>query len=393
MLSTVAKIGRWIDSSEISIGRVYYASMDEVDVVIVGAGVVGLATARALALRGRETWVLEAESAFGTQTSSRNSEVIHAGIYYPRGSLKARLCVAGRDALYAYCEQHDVPHRRCGKLIVATSEAQLGELQKIRAAAKANGVELDVLSESETRAMEPAVRCVGALHSPATGIIDSHAYMLALLGEAERHGATLVCDSRVNDARIESDGVVLNVAGGPELRARLLINSAGLNAPELAGRIQGFPAEHIPRAYFAKGNYFTLAGRSPFSRLVYPVPEPGGLGVHLTLDLAGRARFGPDVQWVDHCDYAVDPKRGDRFYAAVRQYWPGLADGALEPAYSGMRPKISGPGEPSADFRIDGPATHGIISVINLFGIESPGLTASLAIAEVVAAAATESLR
>jgi L-2-hydroxyglutarate oxidase LhgO len=393
MLSTVAKIGRWIDSSEISIGRVYYASMDEVDVVIVGAGVVGLAIARALALRGRETWVLEAESAFGTQTSSRNSEVIHAGIYYPRGSLKARLCVAGRDALYAYCEQHDVPHRRCGKLIVATSESQLAELQKIRLAAKANGAELEVLSESEARAMEPALRCVGALHSPATGIIDSHGYMLALLGEAERHGAVLVCNSRVNDARIESDGIMLNVAGGSQLRARLLINSAGLNAPELAGRIQGFPAEHIPRAYFAKGNYFTLAGRSPFSRLMYPVPEPGGLGVHLTLDLAGRARFGPDVQWVDRCDYAVDPKRGERFYAAVRQYWPGLPDGALEPAYSGMRPKISGPGEPSADFRIDGPGKHGITSVINLFGIESPGLTASLAIAEVVAAAATESLR
>jgi L-2-hydroxyglutarate oxidase LhgO len=366
--------------------------MDEVDVVIVGAGVVGLAIARAISLTGRETWILEAEEAFGTQTSSRNSEVIHAGIYYPRGSLKARLCVGGRDKLYAYCEQHDVPHRRCGKLIVATTEAQLGELQKIRAAAKANGVELDVLSESEARAMEPALRCVGALYSPATGIIDSHGYMLALLGEAERHGATLVCGSRVNGARIQCDGVVLDVAGESELRARLLINCAGLCAPELAGRIQGFPAEHVPRAYFAKGNYFTLAGRSPFSRLVYPVPEPGGLGVHLTLDLAGRARFGPDVQWVDHCDYTVDPRRGDRFYAAVRQYWPALADGALEPAYAGMRPKISGPGEPSADFRIDVPAKHGVSSVINLFGIESPGLTASLAIAEVVAAAA-ESLR
>jgi L-2-hydroxyglutarate oxidase LhgO len=379
-----------METSEISIGRVYYAFMDEVDVVIVGAGVVGLAIARALALAGREPWILEAEDTFGTQTSSRNSEVIHAGIYYSRGSLKARLCVAGRDQLYEYCEQHGVPHKRCGKLIVATSEAQLGDLQKIRAAAKANGVELDVLSSTEACAMEPALECVGALHSPATGIIDSHAYMLTLLGEAERNGATLICDSRVKAARLDADGVVVSLEGGSELRAKLLVNCAGLNAPALAKSIQGFPAEHVPRAYFAKGNYFTLAGRSPFTRLVYPVPEPGGLGVHLTLDLAGRARFGPDVQWVDYPDYHVDPKRGDKFYGAVRHYWPDLPDGALEPAYAGMRPKISGPGEPNADFRIDGPEKHGVASVINLFGIESPGLTASLAIADLVQQKAEE---
>lgn len=359
--------------------------------VIAGAGVIGLAVARALAASGREVWVLEAADTFGTGTSSRNSEVIHAGIYYPRGSLKATLCVEGRDQLYEYCETHGVPHRRCGKLIVATSESQLAELERIQAAARANGVQLERLSAAEAQAMEPKLRCVGALHSPFTGIIDSHAYMLALLGDAEHHGATLVCQTRVIAGRLDSQGIVLSVEGqSGTLRARLLVNCAGLHAPELAARIEGFPAAHVPRAFFAKGNYFTLAGRAPFSRLVYPVPEPGGLGVHLTLDLAGRARFGPDVQWVERCDYDVDPKRAERFYAAVRQYWPGLADGALEPAYAGIRPKISAPGEPSADFRIDGPAAHGVPAVINLFGIESPGLTASLAIAARVAAMAAD---
>jgi L-2-hydroxyglutarate oxidase LhgO len=395
--------------------------MDETDVVIAGAGVVGLAIARALARRGREVLILEAADAFGTGTSSRNSEVIHAGIYYPQGSLKARLCVTGRDLLYAYCQEHGVPFRRCGKLIVATTEAQLADLDKIRAAAHANGVALNLLPGPEARAMEPELRCSGALLSPETGIIDSHAYMLSLLGEAEQHGATLVCNSPVIAARVEPDGITITTgdpteATGPSgsgtsagsgradvapampgtearapatsmrLRARLFINAAGLHAPHLARRIEGFPAAHIPAAYFAKGNYFTLAGRSPFSRLVYPIPEPGGLGVHLTLDLAGRARFGPDVQWVDTCnDYTVDPARSTRFYGAIRQYWPALADGALQPAYCGIRPKISAPGEPNADFRIDTAATHGIPSVINLFGIESPGLTASLAIADHVA--------
>jgi L-2-hydroxyglutarate oxidase LhgO len=361
--------------------------MDNVDIAIVGAGVVGLAVARALARAGREVLILEAADSFGTATSSRNSEVIHAGIYYPHGSLKARFCVAGRDRLYGFCEQHGVPHRRCGKLIAATSDGQLTELQKIRQAARANGVELELWEGGRAMALEPQLRCIAALHSPLTGIIDSHAYMLALLGDAENHGATLVCHSAVTGIRLEPTGIAVAINGDePVLRARALINSAGIDAPRIAGLMEGFPAEHVPRRYFAKGNYFTLSGRSPFSRLVYPVPEPGGLGVHLTLDLAGRARFGPDVQWVESCDYSVDPQRAARFYAAIRTYWPALTDGALQPAYAGIRPKISAPNEPAADFRIDGPQVHGVPGVVNLFGIESPGLTASLAIADHVAA-------
>jgi len=361
--------------------------MHDVDVVVAGAGVVGLAIARALAMAGRDVMVLEAADAFGTETSSRNSEVIHAGIYYPRGSLKARLCVEGREKLYTYCETHGVPYRKCGKLIVATSEPQLAELQKITAAAAANGVILNQLSAVQARVLEPELQCTGALFSPETGIVDSHALMLSLLGEAERHGASLVCHSKVSSARVEPDGIrVIVNEGQTDLSARMLINSGGLSAPGIAERIAGFPREHVRRGYLAKGNYFTLAGRSPFSRLVYPVPEPGGLGVHLTLDLAGRARFGPDVQWVESADYTVDPRRSERFYGEVRKYWPALADGALEPGYAGIRPKIAGPGEPNADFVIEGPSTHGVPCVVNLFGIESPGLTASLAIAERVLA-------
>lgn len=360
--------------------------MDNIDIVVIGAGVVGLAVARTLAMTGREVMILEAAESFGTGTSSRNSEVIHAGIYYPRGSLKARFCVAGRDRLYSFCEQHGVPHRRCGKLIVAASDGQLTALHQIQSAARGNGVELELWEGARAIALEPQLRCVGALHSPLTGIVDSHSYMLALLGEAESHGATLVCDSPVTGLHLEKDGVVLEINGEqPVLRARTLINSAGIHAPRIAASIEGFPAEHVPCAYFAKGNYFTLGGRSPFTRLVYPVPEPGGLGVHLTLDLAGRARFGPDVQWVDAPDYTVDPQRAQRFYAAIRTYWPALADGALQPAYAGIRPKISPPSAPAADFRIDGPEVHGVPGVVNLFGIESPGLTASLAIADEVA--------
>jgi L-2-hydroxyglutarate oxidase LhgO len=360
--------------------------MDNVDIVVVGAGVVGLAVARALAVAGREVLILEAAESFGTGASSRNSEVIHAGIYYPRGSLKARFCVAGRERLYAFCQQYGVAHRVCGKLIVAASDAQWAELQKIQADARANGVELELWEGARAIALEPQLRCVGALHSPRTGIIDSHSYMLALLGQAESHGATLVCESAVTGLHLEKDGIVLAINGEqPVLRARNLINSASIEAPRIAGLIEGFPAEHVPRAYFAKGNYFTLSGRSPFKRLVYPVPEPGGIGVHLTPDLAGRPRFGPDVQWVDAPDYGVDAQRAQKFYAAIRTYWPALAEGALQPAYAGIRPKICAPGAPAADFRIDGPEVHGVPGVVNLFGIESPGLTASLAIADHVA--------
>jgi L-2-hydroxyglutarate oxidase LhgO len=360
--------------------------MDNVDVVVVGAGVVGLAVARALASVGREVLILEAAAGIGTGASSRNSEVIHAGIYYPRGSLKARFCVAGRDRLYAFCEQHGVEHRRCGKLIVATSNSQLAELQKIQAAARANGVELELWEASRAIALEPQLRCVGALHSPVTGIIDSHSYMLTLLGQAEDRGATLSCGNRVTGLRLENDAVVIAINGeAPFLRARTLINSAGIDAPHLAQLIEGFPAERIPQPYLAKGNYFTLSARAPFKRLVYPIPEPGGLGVHLTLDLAGRARFGPDVQWIEERDYTVDPRRAEKFYAAIRTYWPALPEGSLQPDYAGIRPKISGPQAPAADFRIDGPEAHGGRSVVNLFGIESPGLTASLAIADHVA--------
>jgi L-2-hydroxyglutarate oxidase LhgO len=360
--------------------------MDNIDVVVIGAGVVGLAVAHALAGRGREVLILEAADHFGTETSSRNSEVIHAGIYYPRDSLKARTCVHGRGLLYDFCEQYGIPYRRCGKLIVATSEAQLTELEKIKKGALANGVPLDLFTRAQALALEPQLACEGALYSAATGIIDSHAYMLALLGQAESHGATLVTESRVTRLHLERGGFIIGVNGEePGLRANALINSAGLYAPHVARLVAGLAPEHIPTPYFAKGNYFTLTGRSPFERLVYPVPEPGGLGVHLTLDLAGRARFGPDVQWVEHCEYSVEPRRAERFYAAIRAYWPDLADGTLQPAYAGIRPKITGPGAAAADFRVDGPETHGVAGLVNLFGIESPGLTASLALAELVA--------
>ena len=359
---------------------------------VIGAGVVGLAVARAFARQGHETLLLEAAATFGTETSSRNSEVIHAGIYYPPGSLKAQTCVAGRDLLYEFCDRYGIPHRRCGKLIVATSEAQLARLSGLQEAARANGVQLEPLSRAQALALEPQLACAAALHSPLTGIIDSHAYMLALLGQAQSHGATLVCESRVMRMRLERNAVLIAVNGQePTLRAAMLVNCAGLRAPEVARLMEGFPPEHIPTPYFAKGSYFALTGRSPFQRLIYPLPEPDGLGVHLTLDLAGRARFGPDVQWVEQCDYAVDPHRAERFYAAIRAFWPQLAPGALQPAYAGIRPKIAGPLEAAADFRIDGPQTHGVAGVVHLFGIESPGLTASLALAEHVLQVATAS--
>jgi L-2-hydroxyglutarate oxidase LhgO len=361
--------------------------MDNVDVVVIGAGVVGLAVARALALRGREVLILEAAENFGTGISSRHSEVIHAGIYYPRGSLKAQLCVTGRHRLSDFCERFGVPYRRCGKLIVAASDDQLLDLKAIQAVATGNGVQLAWLGQGEVRDKEPEIACVGALFSPATGIIDSHAYMLALLGDAERHRANIVYRSRVAAMWLESASVLLAINDDtrPSLRAHTVVNCAGLHATEVAAGIEGFPSAHIPRAYYARGHYFGLVGRTSFRHLVYPIPEPGGLGVHLTLDLANQARFGPDVEWIEALDYHVNIERAERFYAAIRRFWPKLADGQLIPAYAGIRPKITGPGEPAADFRIDGPGHHGIPNVINLFGIESPGLTASLAIGEHVA--------
>jgi L-2-hydroxyglutarate oxidase LhgO len=358
--------------------------MESVDALVVGAGVVGLAVARELALAGREVVILEAEDAIGTHTSSRNSEVIHAGIYYPQGSLKARACVAGKELLYRYCVEHGVPHRRSGKLIVATSETQEKELLSIQRKAHANGV-TDVvwMTKAQAAALEPAVSCVAALYSPSTGIIDSHALMLAYLGDAESRGAMLALNTQILGAQIVPGGFVVHT-GEMDVKCRLLVNSAGLRAPTVARRIEGFPAERVPRELYAKGNYYSLSGRSPFSRLVYPVPEPGGLGVHVTLDLAGQARFGPDVEWIERIDYAVDARRAERFYAAIRRYWPGLPDGALLPGYAGIRPKTAGPGEAAPDFEVQGPRAHGVPGLVHLFGIESPGLTASLALADAV---------
>lgn len=367
--------------------------MEKIDAAVIGAGVVGLAIARALAAAGREVLVLEAADAIGTETSSRNSEVVHAGIYYPPGSLKARLCVEGRHRLYSYCETHGVPHKRLGKLIVATEEGQQARLAKIAEGARACGVEdLRLMTRSEATGMETELACVAALHSPSTGIVDSHAYMLALQGDAEAHRAQIAFRTRVLSGLAERDGVALETrsADGDDLalKAALVVNAAGHGAIPFAQALDGLPAARVPRQFFARGCYFSMARRSPFSRLVYPVPVEGGLGVHLTLDMGGAARFGPDVEWIDGLDHTVDPRRAGAFYAEIRRYWPALETGALQPAYSGIRPKISGPGEPAADFMIEGPRDHGVAGLINLFGIESPGLTASLAIAEHVAALA-----
>jgi len=363
--------------------------MEKVDCIVIGAGVVGLAVARALAQRGLETVVLERELSIGNGTSSRNSEVIHAGIYYPAGSLKAQLCVRGKHLLYEYCEQRGIAHARCGKLIVATEQSQLAVLENLQAAGRANDVnELFMISAATAQGAEPQLRCIAALDSSSTGIVDSHAFMLSLQGDCEAAGGVLAFGSPVLAAQCSASGITVQVGGihPMELSADIVVNCAGLHAQQIASALTGLDPAMVPPLYLAKGNYYSLSGRSPFSKLIYPVPEPGGLGVHLTIDLGGQARFGPDVEWVDQLAYDVDVRRAQSFYESIRRYWPALPDGALQPGYAGIRPKLSGPGAPAIDFVIQGPATHGVPGLVNLFGIESPGLTASLAIAEEVIA-------
>jgi L-2-hydroxyglutarate oxidase LhgO len=362
--------------------------MDSVECLVIGAGVIGLAIARALARSGREVIVLEGERVIGSGVSSRNSEVIHAGIYYRTGLDKTRLCVEGKAMLYAFCREYGAPHRRCGKILVATTEGEIGKLAAIKKQAEANGVtDLAWLDPDEARALEPALAATKALPSPSTGIIDSHAFMLALEGDAERHGAMLALETPVVSGRAAAPGLIIETGGRnpTQIAADIVVNSAGLGAQAMARSIAGMPREKIPPLHLAKGNYFTLAGPSPFSHLIYPVPTPGGLGVHLTLDISGRTRFGPDVEWIDAIDYAVDPARADAFTEAVRSYWPDLPDGALQPDYSGIRPKIERPGGSGTDFLIQDQRDHGVAGLVNLFGIESPGLTSSLAIAARVA--------
>jgi L-2-hydroxyglutarate oxidase LhgO len=366
--------------------------MDRVDALVVGAGAVGLAVARGLAQAGMETIVVEAQTAIGQGVSSRNSEVIHAGLYYQPGSLKARLCVRGKQLLYELCASHGVSHRNCGKLVVAQSDAEVSSLQSLADRAAANGVPVQWLDAQQARALEPALSCLAALSSPSTGIVDSHGFMLALQGDLERAGGMVALGSAVDSAVLGAGAAphVVRMADGSEIAAGVLVNSASLHACALARRFEGLDAKFVPREYFAKGSYYALAGKAPFSRLIYPAPADAWLGVHLTLDLGGQAKFGPDLEWLDasrpeNIDYTVDPGRAQGFYAEVRRYWPALPDGALQPSYSGVRPKIYGPGEMAPDFRIDGPQAHGVAGLVNLFGIESPGLTSALAIAEHVA--------
>jgi L-2-hydroxyglutarate oxidase LhgO len=358
-------------------------------VLVVGAGVVGLAIGREAALAGHDVIVADAESHIGSGTSSRNSEVIHAGIYYPTGSLRERHCARSRRMLYEFCASHGVPHRKVGKLVVVSRDTDIPLLEKLFAQATRNGVEgLRMLDGPEAMRMEPALACAAAFHSPETGIIDSHRYMLALQGDIEDAGGVLALNTPVERLALTPAGWEVRFSGSEpgSLTVDAVVNSAGHGAQKLARATEGYPAGRVPRLVLAKGNYFSYTGRAAFSHLVYPVPVPGGLGIHVTLDLAGRMRFGPDVQWIDDYDFDVDPRRVETFYSAIRTYWPSLQDGMLVPDYAGIRPKLSGQGEPAADFIIDAPSDHGLPRIVNLFGIESPGLTASLSIAQEVVA-------
>lgn len=365
---------------------------EKLDCLVIGAGVVGLAIARALALQGREVIVVEAEAAIGTVTSARNSEVIHAGLYYPPGSLKGRLCVQGNRMLYDYAERHGVEHLRCEKLVVATSQDEIAVLKAMVDKAAANGcTTLEWLDAAQAQALEPELKCLAALSSPTTGILDSHGFMISLKGELEAHGGWVALSSPVLGGEVRGDGFVFSIGGAEpmDIECATVINSAGLDAQKVASRIRGLSAHHIPKRHLCKGNYFSLIGKAPFSRLVYPVPGAASLGCHYTRDLGGQGRFGPDAEWIaddaDPIDYTVNAARGAAFYDQIRRYWPGLADGALSPAYSGMRPKLQAPAEGAKDFCIQGSDVHGVKGLVNLYGIESPGLTASLAIGAYVA--------
>lgn len=362
--------------------------MERTDCIVVGAGVVGLAVARELALAGREVIILEAENVIGSGVSARNSGVIHAGLYYPSGLTKARTCVEGKRRLYDFAARCSLAHKRCGKLVVATSTAQIPKLEALKRQGEANGVDdLILLTAREARDYEPDVTCIAALFSPSTGIIDVHDYLLALRGEAEAHGAMIAFETPAVSGAVEADGIRIDTGGAAPmtLKAKAVVIAGGLGGQELARAIAGMPQDRVPPLHLAKGNYYALAGRTPFRHLVYPMPEAGGLGVHVTLDMAGQARFGPDVEWIDAIDYQVDPRRADAFYAAIRTYWPALPDGALVPDYAGIRPKIERPGGSTTDFMIQTERDHGVSGLVNLFGIESPGLTASLALAAEVA--------
>jgi L-2-hydroxyglutarate oxidase LhgO len=358
-------------------------------VLVVGAGVVGLAIAREAATRGHDVIVAEAAATIGNGTSSRNSEVIHAGIYYPTASRRALHCTRGRRMLYDYCVSHGIPHRKCGKLIVATKPAETSKIEQILAQGQKNGVEgLRLIDDDAARRMEPALSCVAAVHSPETGIVDSHRYMLALQGDLEDHGGSIAFNTLVQRLTRTAAGWDVHFSGSEAgaIVTDAVINSAGHGAQALARATEGYPADRVPRLVLAKGNYFGFSGRPAFSRLIYPAPVEGGLGVHVTLDLAGRMRFGPDVEWITQMSFDVDARRAEAFYASIRTYWPALPDGSLVPDYSGIRPKLTGPGEPAADFLIDTPAEHGLPGLVHLFGIESPGLTSAMSLAvEVIA--------